>query len=258
MGQSCCFLHYNMKLVVVSLAVVLLACAVCVSAQGGAPEVRRISILDLLNEHPELKETLAAGIEEDSRKSKSAPASAPPSQATAPKPKRPSLLRPVATTTSSPVPQADTPAAPPAPTTPQTNAPGRRRRPTTSEHRFAGGLRPSGGLRPRRPTTPAPRTEEPQQQNGRQRPGVRGQARQTERIQPSTAAPEAAAVQETQEQGQGQENARRRRPGAARRRRPRTTTEIPEPAPAPVEDIPTERPTRRRSNGRTFPGRSRA
>merc|ERR1719209_2896925 len=100
-----------MRLVVVSLAVVLLACAACVSAQAGAPEIRRVSILDLLNEHPELKETLAAGIKEDSRKSKSAP----PSPAAAPKPKRPSLLRPVVTTTtSSPVAQADTPAAPPA------------------------------------------------------------------------------------------------------------------------------------------------
>lgn len=126
-----------------------------------------------------------------------------------------------------------------------TNAPGRRRRPT-SEHRFAGSARP-------RPTL-TPRKERPQQQNARQRPAIRAQGQQNDRIQPSTNAPEVAAVQETPEEGQRQQNARRRRPGA-RRRRPRTTTENPEPVAAPVEDNPTERPTRRRSNGRVFPGR---
>merc|ERR1711970_1061800 len=108
--QFCCFLHTDMRLVVVSL-LVLLACAACVSAQAGAPEIRRVSIADLLNDHPELRATLAEGIEKSRRESKTNNNSP-----TVTKPKRPKPA-PV-TTTSSPVPQADTPAEPPAATTP--------------------------------------------------------------------------------------------------------------------------------------------
>merc|ERR1712142_915416 len=109
MGQFCCYHHSIMRLVVVSV-LVLLACAAYVSAQAGAPEIRRVNILDLLNEHPELKETLQAEIHQE-RKSKAVVSPAA-------KPRRPSLSPP-STTTTSPVPQADAPAAQPAPTTPK-------------------------------------------------------------------------------------------------------------------------------------------
>jgi len=109
--QFCCYhprihtLPSDMRLVVVSLLV--LACVAFVSAHGGLPEIRKVSILDLLNSNPELKAELAKGIEEEQRNGKSS------SQSTAPKPKRPAP-----TTTSSPVAQADTPVDPPASTDP--------------------------------------------------------------------------------------------------------------------------------------------
>ncbi|CAL4062297.1 unnamed protein product, partial [Meganyctiphanes norvegica] len=109
--QFCCYLHSTMRLLVVSV-LVLLACAACVSAQAGAPVIKRISILDLLNENPELKESLAKEI----RAEKSAP---PPATT---KPKKTSTTPRTTTTTtarSDRVAQADAPAEPVESTTPQ-------------------------------------------------------------------------------------------------------------------------------------------
>jgi len=268
-----------MRLVVVSLLV--LGFVAFVSAQAGAPEIRKISILDLLNSNPELKAELAKGIQEESRNSKLNV----PTRTTA-KP------RPAPTTTSSPVAQADSPVDPPASTdpTPLTNAPGRRRRPS-STHRFAGERgRPRTRANAVNAVNEEPKQEEEQQQNGRQRPqNARRRPATDEQPSPQAAAaeaeeqptrrrptrplrprqqngrtrPVAAAVQETaapveaaavevEEQGEQQQNARRRRPGA-RRRRPTNITDNAESVPA--EEQPVERPTRRRTNGRTFPGR---
>lgn len=252
-----------MRPVVVSLLVLACLAFAVGHTAANTPEIKSISILDLLNSNPELKAELEAGIKQEKRSGKVSP----------PKPKAPKPVAP--TTTSSPVAQADTPVDPPASTdpTPQRNAPGRRRRPTNT-HRFAGEQgRPSRVRAPATTEAPRPAAEE-QQQNGRRRPAtVANNARpkitrpkrpgqQNARTRPAavtavaeeeTAAPIEPAAVEVEEQGQQQQNARRRRPGA-RRRRPTTTTDNPEAVPA-EEEQPVERPTRRRTNGRTFPGR---
>lgn len=92
---------------VVSLLVLACVAFASAHAQGALPEIRRVSILDILQSNPELKAELAKGIEEEKRNGKASP------QSTAPKPKRPTP-----TTTSSPVAQADTPVDPPASTDP--------------------------------------------------------------------------------------------------------------------------------------------
>lgn len=127
--------------------------ALCVANMK--PNIRAITIEELLSEHPDLKASLSAKI------TKPQASSEPPS----------STARTSTTTTTTPVPQADSPAIPTAATTPagrrgRGRQPGARRRKPVGEtsDRFGG---EEAGHRLR--VVP---TQEPRQRNARTFPGA--------------------------------------------------------------------------------------
>lgn len=153
----------------VSLVFVFCCTAAVVTSQG-VPDIRRISILELLSENPSLKAELAAKIKASKATEDTTKAPAPPVTTT-----------PATTTTTTPAPQADTP--PPElveSTTPagrgqrrrgnRRNGGGRRRNPALADsEKFAEG-RPPHRLRVVKEET-SDAQPAPQRQNGRRFPG---------------------------------------------------------------------------------------
>ncbi|KAK7085310.1 hypothetical protein SK128_020736, partial [Halocaridina rubra] len=139
----------------VPLAIVLCCAVAAVQAQR-SPDIRRISIAEILENNPDLKAELAAKIKARDNEPVTTPRAKTSSSV--------ATTTPATTTTTTSAPQADAPPSAPAETTTPIGGRrrnGRRRRPAGAE-----------GRSPRVRVVPEAGDETPQRQNGRSFPGA--------------------------------------------------------------------------------------